>query len=374
MPPQVRAQVSLAAIRNNLDAIRERVGSDRLVLAAVKANAYGHGAVACSLMLQRTRAADWLGVALVEEALQLRAAGVSLPILRFGPTRGEDDLAAALTAGVVLTVADEAGVDAAAQAARTLGSERATVHLKVDTGMRRVGVEPADAPRLAERIDDTGVLDLGGVYSHLPISDVPEGAAFTLDQIARFDAAVAAVERARGPVPIKHLANSGGVLGYPTSWYDLVRPGVMVYGNYPDPETEHTVDLLPALRLTTEVSFLKPVSAGESVGYGRSWTAPADTWIATIPVGYGDGYSRRLSSRGRVLIDGTPYPIAGRVCMDQTMIDLGPDPTVAVGDEVVLIGRSGGEEITVAEVAELMGTITYEVTCLITGRVERTYE
>lgn len=374
MPPQVRAQVSLAAIRNNLDAIRERVGSDRLVLAAVKANAYGHGAVACSLMLQRTRAADWLGVALVEEALQLRAAGVSLPILRFGPTRGEDDLAAALTAGVVLTVADEAGVDAAAQAARTLGSARATVHLKVDTGMRRVGVEPADAPRLAERIDDTGVLDLGGVYSHLPISDVPEGAAFTLDQIARFDAAVAAVERARGPVPIKHLANSGGVLGYPTSWYDLVRPGVMVYGNYPDPETEHTVDLLPALRLTTEVSFLKPVSAGESVGYGRSWTAPADTWIATIPVGYGDGYSRRLSSRGRVLIDGTPYPIAGRVCMDQTMIDLGPDPTVAVGDEVVLIGRSGGEEITVAEVAELMGTITYEVTCLITGRVERTYE
>ncbi len=374
MPPQVRAQVSLAAIRNNLDAIRERVGSDRLVLAAVKANAYGHGAVACSLMLQRTRAADWLGVALVEEALQLRAAGVSLPILRFGPTRGEDDLAAALTAGVVLTVADEAGVDAAAQAARTLGSERATVHLKVDTGMRRVGVEPADAPMLAERIDDTGVLDLGGVYSHLPISDVPEGAAFTLDQIARFDAAVAAVERARGPVPIKHLANSGGVLGYPTSWYDLVRPGVMVYGNYPDPETEHTVDLLPALRLTTEVSFLKPVSAGESVGYGRSWTAPADTWIATIPVGYGDGYSRRLSSRGRVLIDGTPYPIAGRVCMDQTMIDLGPDPTVAVGDEVVLIGRSGGEEITVAEVAELMGTITYEVTCLITGRVERTYE
>ena len=285
---------------------------------------------------------------------------------------GERDLAA-LAHDLVLTVVDVDGVAAVAKAAKRQRRDKVKVHLKVDTGMRRVGCTPEEAPGLAQLIDDAKFLRLDGLYSHLPVSDVDAGREFTASQIELFARVVAAVEAARGPVPLKHLANSGGVLGHPESWLDMVRPGLMIYGHYPDPEAERTVEITPAMRLETKVLFVKRVKQGEAVGYGHTWTAPADTWIATLPVGYGDGYSRLLSNRGRVLIDGGSYPIVGRVCMDQTMIDLGPKTRVEVGDEAVLIGRSGDEEITVAEIAELMGTIPYEVTCLITGRVERTF-
>lgn len=364
------ATTRLDHIRANLEAIRARVGSRR-VLAAVKADAYGHGAIEVSLMIERTGSADWLGVATVGEGLELRDAGVRMPILKFSVARG-DEVGLAVKAGLVLCVADEASIAEAGAAASAQGVV-AEVHLKVDTGMRRIGCEPAQAPRLAQLVDVTAGLRLGGVMSHLPIADSPRGDDFTRGQIALFRRTVDRVEAVRGPVPLVHLANSGGVLGHPDSWFDLVRPGVMIYGAYPDPETPRTVPLLPGLEWRTQVSFLKPVRAGETVGYGRTWTAPRDTWIATVPVGYGDGYSRLLSNRGRMLIDGRSYPIAGRVCMDQTMLDVGPEPAVAVGDDVVLIGRSGDEEITTAELAELMGTIPYEVTCLITRRVGREF-
>ncbi|MBK8447123.1 MAG: alanine racemase [Micropruina sp.] len=366
------ARTLLGNIEHNLRGISKRVG-DRLLLAAVKANAYGHGAVPVARMIERTGAADWLGVATVEEGLELRAAGITLPILKLSQARGSDDVTRALAAEVTLTVVDEASIIEAERAACALGLSDVPVHLKVDTGMRRVGVEPSDAPGLAGRVGQTGRLRLQGVFSHLPISDSPAGDAFTRQQIELFARTVAAIESVAGPIQLTHLANSGAVLGHPDAWFDLVRPGIMIYGSLPDPLAQRTVDLRLGLRLTTAVSFVKPVPRGETVGYGRTWAAPRDTWIATIPVGYGDGYSRLLSNRGRVLIDGHSYPIAGRVCMDQTMIDLGPQPAVAVGDQVVLIGRSGDDEITVAEVAETMGTIPYEVTCLITGRVTRQY-
>jgi alanine racemase len=289
------------------------------------------------------------------------------------PTRGPDEVVRALASALTLTVVDGASVDEAQAAARTLGLSGVQVHLKVDTGMRRVGVEPFGAPDLAARIVRSDRLLLQGVFSHLPISDSPDGADFTRRQAALFRATVDAIEARVGHVEIKHLANSGAVLGHPETWFDLVRPGIMIYGNLPDPRAERTVPLLPGLELTTQVSFVKPVAAGETVGYGRTWTAPRDTWIATLPVGYGDGYSRLLSNRGRVLIGETSYPIAGRVCMDQTMVDLGPEPVAAVGDEAVLIGRRGAQQITVQEIADLMGTITYEVTCLLTPRVTREY-
>jgi len=365
------ARTLLGNIQSNLEAIRARVG-DRLILAAVKANAYGHGAVAVSRMLERAGAADWLGVATVEEGVELRTAGISLPILKLSPTRGLADVTRALDAGLTLTVVDAASVDEATQAADELAIRDVDVHLKVDTGMRRVGVEPSAAPDLARLIAGSGRLRLQGLFSHLPISDSPEGAGFTRGQTAIFGETVTAVEQAVGPVELKHLANSGAVLGHPDTWFDLVRPGIMIYGSLPDPRAEPTVDLVPGLELTTAVSFVKPVAVGETVGYGRTWAAAQDTWIATLPVGYGDGYSRQLSNRGRVLIGGVPYPIVGRVCMDQTMVDLGPEPVAEVGDEAVLIGRRGEHEITVAEIAELMGTIPYEVTCLFTPRVTRT--
>lgn len=364
------ARTLLGNIEHNLRGIRARVG-DRLVLAAVKANAYGHGAAAVSQMIERTGAADWLGVATVEEGLQLRDAGVSLPILKFSPTRDVDDVTRALLAGITLSVVDEASIAQVAAAADALDLSEVAVHLKVDTGMRRVGAEPADAPALAASIAGHPRLRLQGVFSHLPISDSPAGDEFTRQQAALFADTAAAIEAGVGPVELKHLANSGGVLGHPETWFDMVRPGIMIYGSLPDPLAQRTVDLRPGLEFTTRVSFVKPVAAGETIGYGRTFAAPADTWIATIPAGYGDGYSRLLSNRGRVLIGGVSYPIAGRVCMDQTMIDLGPEPVAAVGDEAVLIGRRGDAEITAENVAELMGTIPYEVTCLITQRVTR---
>lgn len=364
------AAVDLGAIQRNLESVRGRVG-DRMVLAAVKANAYGHGAVEVSRMIEQTGCADWLGVALVEEAVELRQAGIGLPILKFSQPLDAAEAWAGVMADVTLAVVDEASIQLVADASRRAG-RRASVHLKVDTGMGRIGCRPEDAAELARRVDAAG-LDLGGVFSHLPVADLPdaEEVEYTRAQARRFAEVCDAVEAARGPVPLRHLANSGGVLQHPETWFDMVRPGIMIYGSLPDPGCEASVPLEPVLSWTTRVSFVKDVAAGESIGYGRTWVAPVDTKVATVPVGYGDGYSRALSNRGRVLIGGRPYPIVGRVCMDQTMVDLGAGSAVAVGDEVVLVGRAGAEEITVSEVAELMGTIPYEVTCLINARVGR---
>ena len=364
-------RVDLDAIHANLATARDLAGG-RAVLAAVKANAYGHGLVAVSRSIQERGSADWLGIAVTAEGEELRAAGVTLPVLKFTPTFA-DDLPAAIAAGLTLSVGTEAAVDEAAAAARDAGAT-VDVHLKLDTGMRRVGAEPSAAVALAERIAGSGSLRLGGVFTHLPISDVADGDAFTRAQLETFDASVAAIEAAVGPVEWVHAANSGAVLGHDLGRSTLVRPGIMVYGSYPDAGTEHTRPLRDVGTWTSRVSFVKRVSAGESVGYGRTWTAPRDTWVATVAIGYGDGYSRLLSSRGRMLIGGRSYPVIGRVCMDQTMLDLGPDrPDVQVGDEVVLMGASGDERIGVEELAGLMGTITYEVTCLIGARVPRTY-
>ena len=366
-PGPARAITRLDHIAANLAAIRERVG-DRLILVAVKADGYGHGAVAVSRHLQETGLADLLGVATSGEGAELRRAGITLPVLKLSVARGEE-VAQAAEYNLALVAVDEQSILDAGAAGVAAGRELA-LHLKIDTGMRRIGCEPEDASRLAALIRETPGVGLAGVMSHLPVADVPEGADFTADEIARFRELAASLEAEHGPL-VKHLANSGGVLAHPDSWLDLVRPGVMAYGSYPDAHTPRTVGLLPGLEWRAPVTFVKRVRAGESVGYGRTWTAPADTWLATVAIGYGDGYSRSLSSRGRMLANGRSYPIAGRVSMDQTMIDLGPDPVAAVGDEVVLIGRSGDEEITAAELAELQGTISYEVTCAIGARVAR---
>lgn len=364
------ARIDLDAISSNLAAVRARVGGRR-VLAAVKADAYGHGAVPVAQHIEATGSADYLGVATVAEGVELRAAGVALPILKLSPCcPGEE--AAAVDAGITLAVADEQGIQAVAAAAAVLG-RTAVVHLKIDTGMRRVGCPPAAAPGLARLVDAAESLELEGIFSHLAISDEPAGDEFTASQIAKFEAAVAAVAAARGPVPLVHLANSGGILAHPDSWFDMVRPGIVIYGSYPDPTTARTIDLAPALRWTTQVSFVKRVAAGETVSYGRTWAPAEDTWIGTVPVGYGDGFNRLLSNRGRVLIKGRSYPVVGRVCMDQSLVDLGSQTDVRGGDEAVLVGGSEAELITVAEIAGLIGTIPYEVTCLLTRRVERRY-
>lgn len=371
MPSPCELVVDLDAINRNLGLVADLVG-ERTILAAVKADAYGHGLVPVARSIQDAGSAQWLGVATVAEALALRAAGLRLPILKFTITL-HDELPEAMGAGIAFTVGDVESIRSVQEAAELAGVVAVT-HLKLDTGMRRIGAEPDDAVGLARLIHSHPHTSLGGLYTHLPVSDTTSGDEFTRQQFMTLSAAARGVIDAVGPLPFIHAANSGAVLGHDLSGTTMVRPGIMMYGSYPDPSTPHVRTLEPVARWTARLMFVKKVLAGQSVGYGRTWTAPRDTWVGTVGVGYGDGYSRLLSNRGRMLIAGRSHPVVGRVCMDQTMIDLGPDdPIVRVGDEAVLMGRSGTEEINVEEIAELMGTISYEVTCLISARVPRRY-
>ncbi|MGC3954815.1 MAG: alanine racemase [Propionicimonas sp.] len=375
------ARVDLDAICHNVRAARE-LSPGLKVLVAVKAQAYGHGAVAVARRLADERLADWLGVATTPEGIELREAGIELPILRLSHAFAEE-LPSALAADLALPVVDEHTIDAVARAAERLGRDRYPVHLAIDTGMGRIGCRPEAATALAARVVARG-LDLQGLYTHLPISDTQAGDEFTRDQLELFAATVAAVQRERtaaglDPVPLVHAANSGAVLGHRAEVCTMVRPGIMVYGYYPDlAGTPRPVELRPALTWTSRVSFVKRVPAGRTVGYGRTWTAPVESWLATVPIGYGDGYSRLNSNRGRMLVGGRSYPVAGRVCMDQTMLDLGPalpgqPAPVQAGDEVVVLGTQGEQTISTDELAELMGTINYEVTCLVGSRVPRVH-
>ncbi len=368
---QTHAKIHLDHIRFNINGIRQAIGGQRKMLLAVKANAYGHGAVEISRLAEQS-GVDWLGVATVPEGIQLREAGIRLPILKFSPAF-EDEMRAAVDNDLALTVCTLDNIKAL-QARCESANKKINVHLKVETGMGRIGAAIPDAPAVAAYIEqECSNLVLEGVFTHLPISDAPDDG-YTQAQIARFKTVVDEVHEAVGRrVDLVHCANSGAVLSHVEGWLDMVRPGIMVYGTYPDPATPHTIPLKPGMSLYTQVSFLKKVSAGTSVSYGRTWIAPQDTWIATIPVGYADGFNRLFSNRGRVLINGKSYPIAGRVCMDQTMVDLGPNTDVQVGDGVVLMGRSGEEEITCDEWAQVLNTITYEVTCRIDARVKRVY-
>lgn len=362
--------VHLDNIRYNLEGIRKAVGPDRKILVAVKANAYGHGAVQVSRVAQEV-GCEWVGVATVPEGIRLRKAGINLEILKFSPAFPEAILPA-VRHNITLTVCDREGIQELQEACAN-NDLRAKVHLKVDTGMGRIGVTPEEAPALAAFIGHACPnVYLEGIFTHLPVSDVNPD--YTRKQVDLFSRVVAEIEGTIGrKIAIVHCANSAAVLGQEYAWMDMVRPGIMMYGFYPDKITPHTIPLKPGMSFYTRVSFVKKVTAGTGISYGHTWTAPRETWIATLRVGYGDGYNRLFSNQGRVLINGRSYPVVGRICMDQTMIDLGPETDVKVGDKVVLIGKSGDEEITVDEWAEKLGTITYEVTCQISPRVKRYY-
>ena len=368
---QTHARIHLDNIRFNIEGIRKAIGAQRKILIAVKANGYGHGAVEVSRIAERI-GVDWLGVATVPEGIEIRKAGIRLPILKFSPAFPEE-MDAAVRNGLTLAVCERSNIDALEAVCRSR-KLKAAVHLKVDTGMGRIGVPPEEAPALAAYIENNCPhLHLQGVFTHFPVSDEADPA-YTRGQVVRFKAMVDAIQAALGrKVELVHASNSGAVLAHPPAWFDMVRPGIMIYGFYPDEGTPRTIELKPGLSFLTRISFLKKVKAGTSIGYGRTWIAPENTWIATIPAGYADGLNRLFSNRGRVLVNGRSYPIVGRVCMDQSMFNLGPETDARVGDEVVLIGRSGNEEITCYEWAQKLGTITYEVICQINSRVERIY-
>jgi len=371
---QTHAKVHLQNIRYNIEGIRKVVGPNKKILIPVKANAYGHGAVEVSRMAEKI-GVDWLGIATVPEGIELRRAGILLPILKLNPVFAEE-MDEAIANDLVLTVCEYGNARELDAMARRSG-KKIPVHLKIDSGMGRIGVSMDDASRLAEDIEKKlPNLFLEGIYTHLPVSD-ELNRMFTERQISAFRTLVESIENRLGrKIPIVHCANSGAILSHPGSYLemDMVRPGIMVYGFYPSHECPQNIPLKPGLSFFTRVSFLKFVTAGTSVGYGRSWIAPEDTWVATFPAGYADGFNRLFSNKGRVLIEGRSFPLVGRICMDQSMANLGSETNVRVGDRVVLIGNSGQETITAYEWAAMLNTITYEVTCQIGSRVPRLFD
>jgi alanine racemase len=365
-----RAEIDLDAVAANVRVACGLAGAGSAVMAVVKADAYGHGAVPVA-RAALAAGATWLGVAMPEEAAVLRAAGIGSRILILGPI-------APSQAGLVARhdldqcVSDPAQAEALSRVAMSAGRPL-RLHLKMDTGMGRVGVSLREVGPAAARIAALPAVRLAGLMTHFAESDA-EDPGFTREQLVRFATATDALRAAGVPIPLRHAANSAALLRHPDARLDLVRPGIMLYGCHPcDRRHPNDPTLAPALRFRTVVSHLKDLPAGGSVSYGRTFVAPRDLRIATLPVGYADGLARLLSGQGQVLIGGQRVPIVGRVCMDMTMVDVTRVPDVRVGDEAVLIGRQGVEEITADEIAVLTGTISYEVLCRVGARVPRVY-
>ena len=363
-----RAEVDLGAVVRNVATLRSAV-APALFCAVVKADGYGHGSIAVSEAILAA-GADWLAVALVEEAAVLRRAGVTAPIMLLSQPRFAD-LDAAVRFDLRVCVHTTAAIDLLANAAREQ-KRQVLVHLKVDTGMNRIGVAPADAVAMAREIQRHPELELEGVFTHCAVADELDNP-FTAQQFDRFERVLAELAAVGIEPRIRHAANSATAIEHPRGRYDLVRCGISVYGIAPAPGLAVGLGLEPALSLRAEVSMVKRVSAGEGVSYGLRHRFERDTNVATVPIGYADGVPRRFGlNGGEVLIGGRRRSVVGVVTMDQLMVDCGDD-VIGVGDDVVLIGRQGDEVVTAAEWAEVLDTIAYEVVCGIGPRVPRFY-
>jgi len=362
------ATVDLAAIRHNASVLRAAAPGAELC-AVVKANGYGHGEVAAA-QAAIAGGATILAVARVVEGCRLRNAGLTVPIWVLSEPEQREfvDVAAF---DLQPAIYSQAGVDSAAAVAADAPHEL-SVHLKIDTGMHRVGAAPADAVALARQIVDHPQLVLSSVWTHLAVADQPSDP-FSDIQLDRFEATLAELEAARIDVPLTHASNSGAVHAWPRAHRDVIRCGISLYGLPPSPELAGHLDLQPALRWTSAVSFVKRLEPGDRVSYGQRTEVADATTAATIPVGYADGYRRALwDGPPQVLVGGKKRRILGVVTMDQLVVDCGDDP-IEVGDEVVLIGEQGDVSVTADDLAASLGTINYEITCGITDRVGRRY-
>ncbi len=359
------ARIDRTALAHNLAQVRRCAPRSR-VLAVVKADAYGHGAVLCAREFV-AHGADWLGVALVEEGLQLRRAGLTAPILVLGGQYTDYALLIANRITPIIYRADQ--FDGYAAAARSAGLI-AEAHLKIDTGMGRIGVQPGDLGALLDHARGRPEVRFTGLCSHFANADLRDPAA-TVRALELFATARAQLVDARQPLGLCHLANSAAVLDLPASHFDLVRPGLMLYGAVPAPRFSGLADLRPALSWATGISHLKSVPVGTPISYGHKWVARRPSVIATLPVGYADGYRRQLTNIGNVLVGGRRCAIAGTVCMDMMMADVTDVPGVQLGDEAILLGAQGGEHLDVGELADRCGTIAYEIFCDISARVPR---
>lgn len=366
------AEIDLDALAKNLRVIRARVGCEVSVMAAVKANAYGHGAVPCALRLER-EGVDWFGVAMPEEGIELRQARITKPILCLGGFwAGQETACLQLRLTPVVYRLDM--IEAFDRAARDAGVI-ADVHVKIDTGMGRLGVRSDDVPQFCQALSRFRSIRVDGLMTHLAAADDPAREDFTNNQLQRFQQAIN-LFRDKGFAPtFVHAANSAATFAYPEARGNIVRPGGTLYGFRRDvlPPKSETSQLRPVMSLCSRIMLLKSVGKGEKLGYGCTFETTRESRIATIPIGYDDGYRRALSNQGRVIVRGTFAPVVGRVSMDLTLIDVTDVAGVSLHDQVTLFGGDERLSITAEDLAELAGTISYEITCGISARVPRTY-
>ncbi|HEY9164923.1 MAG TPA: alanine racemase [Candidatus Kryptonia bacterium] len=363
-----RAEVDLSAISYNIKQVAHRVGANTRILGVMKANAYGHGLAAASQAVLES-GASYLGVAFDEEGIDLRK-HTQVPILVFSPPI-EDSFESYIRFDLDSTLTSVVTAYSLNAVARASG-RKARVQIKVDTGMGRLGFFPKEALDAVRVISSLDSLTLVGVYSHFATSD-EANKEFALRQLTAFRGVVAGVKDMGLDSLIFHMANSGAILDMHDTSFDMVRPGIMSYGYYPSIETSESVDIKPALSLKSAVAQVKNFPAGASVSYGRRYFTKKNCRIAVIPVGYGDGFTRLLTGKANVIIKGKKFPVVGTITMDHVMVDVGAEYDIQPGDEVTLIGRDGEESITAWDLAASIGTIPYEILCMINGRVPRVY-
>ncbi|OGP88268.1 MAG: alanine racemase [Deltaproteobacteria bacterium RBG_16_47_11] len=362
-------EVDLGALEFNYRQIKKRIPEDVKLLAVVKADAYGHGAIPVSLRLEKL-GVDYLGVAIPEEGVELRKGGVKTPILVLGGIFGKE-VDPIFRFRLTPVIFGKDSLKILSREAERRG-RKVKVHLKVDTGMGRLGVPLNLWPDFLREVRRFPKIEPEGILSHFSMTDEEKG--FTQAQWRAFQEAVAIAQKLGISSPVLHMASSATLTAFPAYSAKLVRPGIMLYGSYPSPTFRSLIPLKPVMTLKTRIHFLKSVPPGTRISYGGTFKAKRESLIATLPIGYADGYSCHLSNLGEVLIHGKRAPVVGKVCMDFIMVDVTEIPRVSAGDEVILMGRQGKEQITAEEIAEKINSISYEVLCSIGKRVPRIYK
>jgi len=361
------AEVNLANIKYNFEQIKKHV-SPSAIMPVLKANAYGHGLVRLARFFDELEA-DYLGVAVLEEGILLREKGVRAPVLVLGGILG-NQIPLFLKYDLTLTASSVEKLEQIEDAAAKFGV-KAKVHLKIDTGMERIGVHYYNAENFVRFAFGLKHVEVEGIFSHFA-NAASQNSTHAELQLERFFTVLEFIEKERFEIPLKHIANSGAILQMPEAHLNLVRPGILLYGVYPSKEVKKSVNVKPALSWKSRIVYFKVIKAGASVGYGSVWTAKRNTRAVTIPVGYGDGYFRSMSGKAQVLINGKRYPVIGNISMDQIVVDIGDDSAYN-NDEVVLLGEQGDEKITAEELAAWAGSIPYEILTNINTRVPRIY-
>ena len=365
------AEIHLRNLHSNLKNIRKKIGKHPLIMAVVKANAYGHGAIGVTKSIIENKTAQYFGVAIVEEGIELRKNFREIPIHVFtAPNPDQFSLYVEYNLEpTICTIESARKLNSAAKSAGKI----VPVHIKVDTGMGRIGIAADEAISFVQSVKKFSHIDIKGIFTHFATSDEKD-LTFANEQLSKFRAIVTQLELLGIHIPLVHCANSGAILQMPDSYFDMVRAGIMMYGYTPSLETKKTVHIQPVMSLKAKVGFIKIVEKNTSISYSRRYFTRAKTKIVSVAIGYADGFSRKLTNNAFALIHGKKYPIVGTVCMDQIMIDVGLNANIKIGDEVVLMGKSGKQNIDGWDLSKALSTIPYEICCAISARVPRKYK